>query len=70
MRSFASAERDISSYGQVLPLTFQGMKMLTLRGMTLAKELRKYYPLIETHPLTSQKILGFKDPQSPVNADA
>lgn len=52
------AERDIRPYGRVLPLTFQGMKMLTLRGITLTYQLRKEYPVIETHPRTSQKMLG------------
>jgi predicted nuclease with RNAse H fold len=59
---FRQAERDIRPYGRVLPLTFRGMKMLTLRGISLAKELRKDYQVIETHPRTSQKMLGFKDP--------
>lgn len=57
------AERDIRPYGRVLPLTFRGMKMLTLRGIELARELRKDYPAIETHPRTSQKMLGFADLQ-------
>ena len=58
---FRQAERDIQSYGRVLPLTFLGMKMLTLRGIALATKLRKGYEVIETHPRTSQKILGFND---------
>lgn len=58
---FRQAERDIRPYGQVLPLTFMGMKMLTLRGIALAKELRSEYQVIETHPRTSQEMLGFKD---------
>jgi uncharacterized protein len=61
------AERDIQSYGRVLPLTFRGMKMLTLRGISLASELRKKYEVIETHPRTSQKILGFKDQTHDLN---
>lgn len=56
------AERDIRPYGRVLPLTFRGMKMLTLRGIALAEELIKNYRVIETHPRTSQKMLGLKDP--------
>jgi len=58
---FRRAEIDIRSYGSVLPLTFQGMKMLTLRGVKLASILKKDYNVIETHPRTCQKILGFKD---------
>jgi uncharacterized protein len=58
---FRQAERDIRPYGRVLPLTFQGMKQLTFRGITLATLLMKGYRLIETHPHTSQKMLGFKD---------
>ena len=55
------AEREIRPYGRVLPLTFRGMKMLTLRGVSLEAELRKDFLLIETHPRTNQKILGFNN---------
>jgi uncharacterized protein len=55
------AERDRRPYGRVLPLTFRGMKMLTLRGIALASQLRKEYPVIETHPYTSQKMLELKN---------
>jgi len=60
---FRQAERDIRPYGRVLPLTFRGMKMLTLRGISLADELKKEYEVIETHPRTSQKILGLENLQ-------
>ncbi len=56
-----AAEREIRPYGRVLPLTFRGMKMLTLRGIALGKRLRKDFEVIETHPRTNQKILGIKD---------
>jgi uncharacterized protein len=58
---FRQAERDIRPYGRVLPLTFRGMKKLTFRGIALAALLRKEFQVIETHPRTSQKMLGFKD---------
>ena len=58
---FREAEREIRPYGRVLPLTFRGMKMLTLRGIKLGNALRKDFEVIETHPRTSQKILGLKD---------
>lgn len=58
---FRKAERDIRPYGRVLPLTFHGMKLLTLRGVKLAKYLNEKYEVIETHPRTDQKILGFKN---------
>lgn len=58
---FRQAERDIRPYGRVLPLTFQGMKMLTLRGIKLAEKLKKDYQVIETHPRTSQKMMGFNN---------
>lgn len=61
---FRQAERDIRQYGNVLPLTFRGMKMLTLRGVGLASKLKKKYNVIESHPRTSQKILEFKDPSA------
>lgn len=38
-----------------------GMKMLTLRGIELAQELKKDFQVIETHPRTSQKQLAIKD---------
>ena len=61
---FRQAEREIRRYGRVLPLTFHGMKMLTMRGVEISSIIKKNYEVIETHPRTSQKILGFKDPQS------
>jgi len=57
------AEREIRSYGRVLPLTFKGMKMLTLRGIDLVSGLRETYNVLEAHPRTTQKILGFQNPE-------
>ncbi len=64
---FRQAERDIRPYGRVLPLTFRGMKMLTMRGIRLADELKKDYQVIETHPRTNQKLLGFQDLKEDLN---
>lgn len=58
---YRQAEREIHPYGRVLPLTFRGMKILTLRGIKLARELKEDFQLIETHPRTSQKQLGIND---------
>jgi hypothetical protein len=58
---FRQAERDIRPYGRVLPLTFHGMKLLTLRDVKLVKYLNEKYEVIETHPRTDQKILGFTE---------
>ena len=58
---FRQNEREIRRYGSVLPLTFTGMKMLTMRGVGLAGVLSDRYQLKETHPRTVQKILGFGD---------
>ena len=58
---FREAERDIRRYGRVLPLTFQGMNMLTYRGVKLSKQLRVLSEVFETHPRTNQRILGFTD---------
>ncbi len=60
---FRQGEREIRRYGSVLPLTFTGMKMLTMRGVSLANALSGQYMLKETHPRTVQKILGFEDPK-------
>ena len=38
---FRQAERDIRQYGRVLPLTFMGMKMLTMRGIKSQQNLKK-----------------------------
>lgn len=54
---FRQCEREIRRYGSVLPLTFQGMKMLTMRGISL-KEKLEGHTLLETHPRTVQKMLG------------
>jgi hypothetical protein len=58
---FRQSEREIRRYGPVLPLTFKGMKMLTMRGVGLAGVLSDKYQLMETHPRTVQKILGFRN---------
>ncbi|MEN6329264.1 MAG: DUF429 domain-containing protein [Methanobacteriaceae archaeon] len=63
---FRQCEREIRRYGPVLPLTFQGMKMLTLRGISLKEKLESYH-LLETHPRTVQKILGITDINQYVN---
>lgn len=57
---FRQCEREIRRYGSVLPLTFRGMKMLTMRGMSLKEKLYDYN-LLETHPRTVQKMLGIDD---------
>jgi predicted nuclease with RNAse H fold len=57
---FRQCEREIRRYGPVLPLTFQGMKMLTMRGISL-KEKLEGYQILETHPHTVQKMLGIED---------
>jgi predicted nuclease with RNAse H fold len=48
-------------YGRTLPLTFRGMRMLTERGIQIAKKLRNEYNVLESHPRTIQKILGFSN---------
>jgi uncharacterized protein len=61
---FRQAERDIRRYGRVLPLTFKGMKMLTLRGIKISLLLKQKFDVIESHPRTTQKLLGYNDPLS------
>ena len=58
---FREAEREIRKYGSVLPLTFRGMRMLTERGIGLSNRLKGKYKVIEVHPRTVQKVLGFDD---------
>jgi uncharacterized protein len=61
------SEREIRSYGQVLPLTFRGMKMLSLREINLATSLRDTYNVLEAHPRTIQKILDLENPEKELN---
>ena len=46
---FRQSEREIRLYGPVLPLTFRGMKMLTMRGVNLASTLYGKYQLKECY---------------------
>lgn len=56
---FREAEVQMRKYGRTLPLTFRGMRMLTERGIQIAEKLRDEYTVLESHPRTIQKILGF-----------
>ena len=56
---FRAAEVEMRKYGRTLPLTFRGMRMLTERGIQIAEKLRNKYTVLESHPRTIQKILGF-----------
>jgi predicted nuclease with RNAse H fold len=60
-RHFRVAEVEMRKYGRTLPLTFRGMRMLTERGITLSNKLREKYIVLESHPRTIQKILGFSN---------
>ena len=58
---FREAEVEMRKYGRTLPLTFRGMRMLTERGIQITDELRDEYTVLESHPRTVQKILGFSN---------
>ena len=58
---FRAAEVEMRKYGRTLPLTFRGMRMLTERGIQIAEKLRTKYNILESHPRTIQKILGFSN---------
>ncbi|HEX3014401.1 MAG TPA: DUF429 domain-containing protein [Methanobacterium sp.] len=58
---FRAAEVEMRRYGRTLPLTFRGMRMLTERGIQIAGQLREEYTVLESHPRTIQKILGFSN---------
>ena len=58
---FREAEVEMRKYGRTLPITFRGMRMLTERGIQIADELRNEYTVLESHPRTVQKILGFSN---------
>ncbi len=57
---FRAADIEMRKYGRVLPLSFHGMRMLTERGIKLAAKLKKH-DIIEVHPRTTQRILGFEN---------
>jgi predicted nuclease with RNAse H fold len=58
---FREAEIEMRKYGRTLPLTFRGMRMLTERGIQIAERLKDEYIVLESHPRTVQKILGFSN---------
>ncbi|WP_245837524.1 MULTISPECIES: DUF429 domain-containing protein [Methanobacterium] len=58
---FREAEVQMRKYGRTLPLTFRGMRMLTERGIQIAERLKEEYIVLESHPRTIQKILGFSN---------
>ena len=58
---FREAEMEMRKYGRTLPLTFRGMRMLTERGIQIAERLKDEYIVLESHPRTVQKILGFSN---------
>ena len=60
---FRNAEVEMRKYGRTLPLTFRGMRMLTERAVKLGDKLKENYEVVESHPRTIQKILGFESPQ-------
>lgn len=64
---FRKAEVEMRQFGRTLPLTFRGMRMLTERGIKLADKLKKKYKVIESHPRTIQKLLGFEDLERDLN---
>lgn len=55
---FRESEKEIRRYGSVLPLTFRGMKELTLRGIYL-RNILSDFKWEETHSGTVKKILGW-----------
>ncbi|MDI9623508.1 MAG: DUF429 domain-containing protein [Methanothermobacter sp.] len=58
---FRKADLEIRKYGQVLPLTFPHIKMLTYRGIRLKNILESLNPdsiIIETHPSTARKLIN------------
>jgi len=65
---FRAAELEMRKYGRTLPLTFRGMRMLTERGIIIAEELKKEYTVLESHPRTTAKILGFSNPYDDLSA--
>jgi len=61
---FRKAEVEMRKHGRTLPLTFRGMRMLTERAIKLADMLKEDHEVIESHPRTIQKVLGFESPQN------
>lgn len=72
---FRESDKKMRKYGRVLPLTFQGMKLLTFRGIQLKTSIKMLrgknskLKIIETHPRTSAKIMGLvEDKKTTVNS--
>jgi len=53
---FRRSDMEARRYGGVLPLTWRGMKELTLRGIELRKRLEGEVKVIETHPGTVRRM--------------
>ncbi|MGB9838512.1 DUF429 domain-containing protein [Methanothermobacter sp.] len=55
---FRRADLEIRRYGSVLPLTWRGMRELTMRGIRIREALESYgVEVIETHPRTAERIM-------------
>jgi len=56
---FRRADLELRRYGSVLPLTWRGMRELTMRGMKMAETLGSMgVKVIETHPRTADSVAG------------
>ncbi|MFB2622803.1 DUF429 domain-containing protein [Methanothermobacter marburgensis] len=55
---FRRADLEIRRYGSVLPLTWRGMRELTMRGIRIREALESHgVEVIETHPRTAEGML-------------
>lgn len=56
---FRRADLELRRYGSVLPLTWRGMRELTMRGISMAGKLGSMgVEVIETHPRTADSMAG------------
>ena len=56
---FRRADLELRRYGSVLPLTWRGMRELTMRGISMAEKLGSMgVEVIETHPRTADSMAG------------
>lgn len=55
---FRRADLEIRRYGSVLPLTWRGMRELTMRGIRIREALEPHgVEVIETHPRTAERMM-------------
>nr|WP_255772455.1 DUF429 domain-containing protein [Methanothermobacter sp. K4] len=68
---FRRADLEIRRYGSVLPLTWRGMRELTMRGIRIREALASHgVDVIETHPRTAERMMKNAELQMELDSHA